>query len=272
MGVRFDRFSDFGSTVNPRFGLVVSPSSDFTVKVLAASAFRAPSFSNANRSLIFALTPNPNLEAENLVSYESQVSYQPSSALEISVSGYYYRVRDLITLVSDASFLEPARVKYENSGTQLTYGYDVELLLKPTPQFLGRLSYSEVLYSKSKLDGSLFSEEGLPKKGLNWSLTWWATSEASLNLNGHVRTDFNNLAPFSLLGTEVYPERPVTGYSIVNAVVRFDTELYDVPLTLTAQVNNLLDERQIGSDARGFYPVGLHFSERQWLLGMEFSL
>jgi len=43
-GVRHDRYSDFGSTTNPRFGLVWRYSANTIAKFLYGEAFRAPSF------------------------------------------------------------------------------------------------------------------------------------------------------------------------------------------------------------------------------------
>jgi len=41
-GVRFDHYSTFGGTLNPRAGLIYSPGENTTVKVLYGQAFRAP--------------------------------------------------------------------------------------------------------------------------------------------------------------------------------------------------------------------------------------
>src|SRR5690606_32168414 len=45
IGVRYDDYTDFGSTVNPRLALVWSTSHNLTTKLLYGEAFRAPSFS-----------------------------------------------------------------------------------------------------------------------------------------------------------------------------------------------------------------------------------
>ncbi|CAK0780863.1 hypothetical protein CCP3SC15_810013 [Gammaproteobacteria bacterium] len=43
-GVRHDRYSDFGSTTNPRLALVWDATLNLTAKLLFGQAFRAPSF------------------------------------------------------------------------------------------------------------------------------------------------------------------------------------------------------------------------------------
>jgi outer membrane receptor for ferrienterochelin and colicins len=65
-GARYDHFSSFGDTANPRAALIYSPSvpllQDSTFKFVYGSAFRAPNV----RELIF----NPNLDPETIRSYE----------------------------------------------------------------------------------------------------------------------------------------------------------------------------------------------------------
>ena len=43
-GVRYDNYSDFGSTINPRLALVWTTSQKLTTKFLYGQAFRAPAF------------------------------------------------------------------------------------------------------------------------------------------------------------------------------------------------------------------------------------
>jgi iron complex outermembrane receptor protein len=45
-GLRYDDYSDFGSTVNPRVALVWDMHTDLTAKLLYGRAFRAPSFAD----------------------------------------------------------------------------------------------------------------------------------------------------------------------------------------------------------------------------------
>ena len=65
-GLRYDKFSDFGGTTNPRLALVWDAAKDVTAKFLAGQAFRAPSFNelySANNPVNFgntSLTPEPS--------------------------------------------------------------------------------------------------------------------------------------------------------------------------------------------------------------------
>jgi len=68
-GVRYDRFSTFGDTVNPRAALLYRPWSSSTFKFIFGQAFRAP-----NAYELYYIQPtyksNPNLRPETIQSYE----------------------------------------------------------------------------------------------------------------------------------------------------------------------------------------------------------
>ena len=76
-GLRYDNYSDFGSTVNPRIALVWSTSYKLTTKFLYGEAFRAPSFAQTraiNNPLILG---NINLKPEQIESFEIAFDYRP---------------------------------------------------------------------------------------------------------------------------------------------------------------------------------------------------
>ncbi|HDK02834.1 MAG TPA: TonB-dependent receptor, partial [Gammaproteobacteria bacterium] len=77
-GVRYDRYSDFGGTTNPRLALVWQARYDLTAKLLYGRAFRAPSFAE-----LFSINNpvglgNPNLKPETINTAELAFDYQPT--------------------------------------------------------------------------------------------------------------------------------------------------------------------------------------------------
>lgn len=103
VGVRYDHYSDFGSTVNPRAALVWNTRRDLTTKFLYGRAFRAPSFAELfaiNNPIVLG---NPNLDPETINTYELAFDYQPSFDTRIGASLFRYKVRDLIKFVPDPS-------------------------------------------------------------------------------------------------------------------------------------------------------------------------
>ncbi|MGH1485143.1 MAG: TonB-dependent receptor plug domain-containing protein [Cellvibrionaceae bacterium] len=95
-GVRYDNYSDFGDTTNPRIALVWKTNSELTTKLLYGSAFRAPSFGELGFKNNPSALGNPDLAPEKIDTYEISFNYQPYSKLQTTVSLFSYQAKDLI--------------------------------------------------------------------------------------------------------------------------------------------------------------------------------
>jgi outer membrane receptor for ferrienterochelin and colicins len=123
-GVRFDHYSDFGSTTNPRLGLIYHLFSPTTMKLLYGSAFRAPD--------VFETTPgygpyyddNLQLRPETIHSTEGVVEQKLGEHLTLSGSVFDNQIKDLITMQTnpiDNQFI------YRNSGKADALGLEAEV-------------------------------------------------------------------------------------------------------------------------------------------------
>ena len=94
-GVRYDHFSTFGDTVNPRGAVVWSPWREGTFKFLYGEAFRAP-----NAIELDYIQPtykaNPNLGPETIRSYEVVLEQGLAENLRASGSLYFNQIKGLI--------------------------------------------------------------------------------------------------------------------------------------------------------------------------------
>jgi outer membrane receptor protein involved in Fe transport len=108
-GLRFDWFSDFGTTWNPRAAVVVRPHRTVSFKLLYGRAFRAPSFrdlydetgvSETAGGLIIA--GNPHLRPEVTDTAETSVETSPSRLLTLRANAFYIHTTDVIDV--DATF------------------------------------------------------------------------------------------------------------------------------------------------------------------------
>ncbi len=122
-GVRYDDYSDFGSTVNPRAALVWDINQQLTSKLLYGKAFRAPNFSEQGNQNNPVQLGNKALDPETINTYEWAFDYRPVPALRTAANLYYYRIKDLIALVPDAG--KPSST-FQNSGNQDGYGSELE--------------------------------------------------------------------------------------------------------------------------------------------------
>ncbi|SMF14764.1 iron complex outermembrane recepter protein [Alteromonadaceae bacterium Bs31] len=124
-GLRYDNYSDFGSTVNPRLVLVWSTTQKLTTKVLYGEAFRAPSFAETQAINNPVVLGNPDLDPERLQNYEMNFYYQATEDLTFSINLFNYVWRDIIRFVPDT---DASSSTAQNTGERLGQGWESELV------------------------------------------------------------------------------------------------------------------------------------------------
>jgi iron complex outermembrane receptor protein len=122
MGLRYDDYSDFGSTVNPRAALVWDASTDLTAKLMYGRSFRAPSF--AEQFLINNPVDrgNPDLDPETAQTYELAFDYRASFDWRVGFNVFYYEIEDLIDFAPTPQGTQVA----QNVGRQQGQGFEFE--------------------------------------------------------------------------------------------------------------------------------------------------
>ncbi len=124
-GVRYDQYSDFGSTFNPRVALVWDVNEHLTSKLLYGQAFRAPSFLEQFQQNSQLFIGNPNLKPEKIDTTELVFDYRPVRTLRTTVNLYYYEITNLIS--NEASFTDIFSIQnVKNSKGQRGYGTELE--------------------------------------------------------------------------------------------------------------------------------------------------
>lgn len=122
-GLRFDHYSDFGDTTNPRVALVWSARHNLTVKALYGEAFRAPSFAETGEQANPAFLGNSKLKPETLKSYELAFNYKPTYDLTLDLNLFQYYWKDIIQFVPDAGGTTRTA---QNTGEQDGRGLELE--------------------------------------------------------------------------------------------------------------------------------------------------
>lgn len=124
-GIRYDNYSDFGDTINPRAALVWQTAYNLTSKLLYGRAFRAPSFAelyNINNPVSLG---NPNLKPETINTLELAFDYQPMDKLRTGLNFFHYNMHDIIRFTADPA---PATtITAQNAGDQSGYGLEWEI-------------------------------------------------------------------------------------------------------------------------------------------------
>lgn len=136
-GVRYDHYSTFGGTANPRAGLIFSPSDKTHLKALYGQAFRAPNSYELFYSGALA-APNPNLQPERIRTAELVWEQALPAGFGFTLSGFRNQIRDLITQQTD----EDGFITYENASRILAQGVELELEAKRRSGLEARVGYS----------------------------------------------------------------------------------------------------------------------------------
>lgn len=122
LGMRYDNYSDFGNTVNPRAALVWQTTPKFTSKLLYGQAFRAPAFRELYvRNNLFL--GSSDLKAETIEMWELALDWNVNDYLNFTANSFYFEIEDKILFVPR----EGSNLLYaENKGSQDGYGVELE--------------------------------------------------------------------------------------------------------------------------------------------------
>jgi iron complex outermembrane receptor protein len=123
VGGRYDNYSDFGNTFNPRAALVWETRYDLTTKLIYGSAFRAPSFVELYATNNPAQIGNSSLKPETLDNIELAFDYRPNDKLRLGLNIFNYWWKDIIRFVPDANDTDSTA---KNTGNQIGYGTELE--------------------------------------------------------------------------------------------------------------------------------------------------
>lgn len=223
-GVRYDRYSTFGDTVNPRVALIYRPWEPTTFKFLYGQAFRAPNaYEHFYEGFDFKL--NPSLGAETIRSYELILEQRLSQSWNASASLYLNDIKNLIGLQQDPA---DSLFFFDNVESVRAMGAEVEATAQWASGLRGSASYS-YSHTEDSATGLRLSNspEHMGKLGLSVPL-WRDKVFASLELQGMTRRDTVRAGG-------------VSGFWLANATL-FSRELVE-GLEVSASLHNMFDRR-----------------------------
>ncbi|WP_312846631.1 TonB-dependent receptor domain-containing protein [Sphingopyxis sp. PET50] len=174
--VRYDDYSDVGSTTNPKIGVTWKPFEDLTIRGNYGTSFHAPGLESTSglgqQAQILPISPfrradspvtdlfrptiilaggNPNLNPETATTFSAGFDWRPDAAPGLLVSATYYKVdfKDAIGLISAATlFTDPNfasfytinptldQARAATAGMQLVGVPDIGLLYVGTSPYL----------------------------------------------------------------------------------------------------------------------------------------
>jgi outer membrane receptor for ferrienterochelin and colicins len=141
-GLRYDHYSTFGGTTNPRLALIYHPAQKTALKLLYGKAFSAPDAYEITPDFGTFYDDNLKLQPEHIQSLEARVEQGVGRYFQLSGGAYRNRIDDLITLVpltSDGNF------QYQNAGSAEATGIDIEFTGRATSGLQGKASFDYVV-------------------------------------------------------------------------------------------------------------------------------
>lgn len=140
-GVRYDHYSTFGGTTNPRGALIYRPAGKTTLKFLYGQAFSAPDVYETTPDFGIFYDDNLKLRPERIQSLEARVEQGLGEYFQFSGGIYRNRIKELISLVSNTS---DGNFQYQNAGDAQATGIDFDFSGRSPNGLQGKASLNYV--------------------------------------------------------------------------------------------------------------------------------
>ena len=223
-GIRYDNYSDFGSTFNPRLALVWQTKHNMTTKFLYGEAFRAPSFQELyaiNNPIVLG---TPNLEPEKIKTYEVAIDYRLNFDWQLMLNLFSYDSEELIGYVANDDGSSSA----QNAGKQQGKGLEFETHWKPNDDIHFKLGYA---WQDSE-DNQNIDIADAPGRMLDINVNWQLTEQLNLHMDTRWIMDRKRLP--------TDPRKDIANYYWTN--LAFNYQVMD-NLTTTLSIRNLFDKK-----------------------------
>ncbi len=240
LGLRVDNYSDFGTQLSKRIGVVYRATDKTIFKLLYGSAFRAPTFTEAYATPhVEYRGGDKNLKPEETNTYEAVAIYSPNFNNKFSLNLFYSDVNNIIDLEEDDSTPQGYR-NYEaraSKGVEFEYSYhlqqehslylnatyvDTEYKIPPDNDFVD--------YTQSMPDISKVMLKGMyiyrPITRLSFGTTWQYYAETTK----------------SILGTQSWVKSKDTSVHAQNIFDETITYRFSASSELSVSLKNIFDE------------------------------
>jgi outer membrane receptor for ferrienterochelin and colicin len=249
-GARYDNYSDFGDTLNPRLALVWQTTDKLTSKFMYGKAFRAPSyqqlFSETSRAL-----PNEQLKAEEFDTTELSLAYTATQKLQLSMNLFQLNQEDIIQRVAVSGL---SKNQYNNLGDHSTSGFELEMKWQVQPDV--RLSANYALQQQKDDEFRYFH---IPERSAYLRADWSFQPKWNWDFQA------NWLGERPRPSTDTRPA--VAAYTISDTTLRYaDSKSW----SFAASIKNLFDEKA-KEYSSGSLEDDLPLPERSFYVEMQYK-
>lgn len=250
-GLRYDHYSDFGDTFNPRLALVWQTSYRLTSKLLYGRSFRAPSFAeqfNINNPVALG---NPDLDPEIIDTYEIAFDYAATENLKLNMNLFYYEMEDIIRFAPTTA---------NNTGKQTGHGLEMEVNWKATDNLS---IYGNYAYQSSEDKDTSSDAADAPQQQLYVRANYELTPIWSIN------SQLNHVRDRERAATDLRSK--IDDYTVVDLTLRAKEFAPGFEFALSAR--NLFDETvREPSEAPGAIPNDLPLAGRGLFIELRKAL
>ena len=224
IGARYDQYSDFGGTFNPRMALVWQSDIDLTTKLLYGRAFRPPAFVELYPQNNPVTIGNPNLKPETIDTAELVFDYRSTTRWNTTFNLYKYIARDLIRFMPDGFGNSIA----QNAGGQRGYGFELsgELSLQDDMRLGANTAW---VRAEDSATGQRVAE--IPTR----QAQLWASIRPAANWMLYGKATY--VGGRSRIAND--PRSPIKDYTLVDLSLRYRQSA--APWEAALLVNNLFD-------------------------------
>lgn len=217
---RYDDYSDFGSSFNPRLGASWQVNERYRMRINVGRAFRAPDFLSMYLTNSPSVIGNENLVAEEIDSREIGLTYQPFKQILMEATVYNNNLTNLIG-VGNTSF------QYQNNEKVKVHGIDIGYRHQLNKRLLLNVNYSRLKYHF----GSLYNHPMVPKESASAIFDWSILDSVHWNINAY----WQSISPRA--STDIREDLPE--YVVLNTT--WNMQL-DGHLSAHFSVMNLMDK------------------------------
>ncbi len=243
LGLRYDRYSDFGTSVNPRLGVIWQLSKEIAMKFFAGTAFKSPAVTQLHAKNNPVALGNKSLQPETVDTLETGVNldYALSDNATVTINAFSYHAKDLIDFTLEEQLQGNVA---KNIGEQKGKGLEAIVKWKPKQAVTLDLSYS---YLSAK-DHNKDRISGIANHMLTSSIHWaidehWQWNVSAKWLDERARAVSDN-------------RKNLPGYTLVNSKLEYRHFVDSFNIALV--VNNLFDiegDEPSNGSVPGDYPI-----------------
>ncbi len=260
-GLRYDHYSDFGSTLNPRVAIVWKTTPKLTNKLLYGQAFRAPAFNELYNIHNPMMQGNPDLNPEEMETWELNFTYLPQKNLQLGLNLYYYQLAEKINYRANTN--NSNTFNAQNAGEQETYGGELEMRWQINKAFSINSNYAyqhSHLIGRQTVDGA-YAPEHQVYTGLHWKLNPAWTFNSQINWIGKRARTMNDTRD------------NIASHTLIDAGLRYQYKHWDLRLGVRNLLNQAAKDPSPGPNMRGMLglPEDIPLAKRNYFFEVRYQ-